>query len=79
MVVCSLTTNLRRAEAPGNVLLEEGEGQLPKRSVVNVSQLYTVDRERLSERVGTLSARRVRDIVEGVKLVLEPRGLELEL
>lgn len=77
VVVCALTSNLKRAAAPGNVLLEEEEAHLPKRSLVNVSQLYTVDRKRLTEKVGSLSPRRVLEIVEGVKLVLEMRGLEV--
>ena len=77
VVVCAVTSNLRRATAPGNVLLEEGEGHLPKRSVVNVSQLYTVDRARLADRVGALSRKRVVEIVDGVKLVLEPRVPEI--
>lgn len=47
VVVCALTSNLRRAEAPGNVLLEVGEGNLPKQSVVNVSQIFTVDKSQL--------------------------------
>ena len=44
VVVCALTSNLRRAPAPGNVLLEPGEANLPRQSVVNISQIFTVDR-----------------------------------
>jgi len=76
VVVCALTSNLRRAEVPGNVVLEEGEGGLPKQSVVVVSQVFTVDKRQLAEYIGTLSGRRVRQVVEGVKLVLEPREVE---
>lgn len=76
VVVCALTSNLRRGEAPGNVVLEEGEGGLPKRSVVVVSQVFTVDKRQLGEYVGALSSRRVRQIIEGVKLVMEPREVE---
>jgi len=75
VVVCVLTSNLKRAEAPGNVLLEEGEANLVKQSVVNVSQLFTVDKGDLVERIGTLSRRRVRQILDGVRLVLEPREI----
>ena len=75
VVVCAMTSNLRRAKAPGNVLLEEGEGGLPKRSVVNVSQIFTVDKSQLDERIGTLSAARLREILDGIQLVLEPREL----
>ncbi len=75
VVVCALTSNLRRAEAPGNVLLRKGEANLKKASVVNISQLITVDKTYLAERIGTLPPPRVRQIVEGVKLLLEPREL----
>ena len=47
VVVCALTSNLHRAEIPGNVLLAEGEANLPKPSVVNVTQLFTVDKRDL--------------------------------
>ena len=73
VLVCALTSNLRRAEAPGNVLLDEGEGGLPKRSVVNVSQVFTVDKGQLAERIGVLSAARLRQVLDGIYLVLEPR------
>jgi mRNA interferase MazF len=60
---------------PGNVLLEAGEADLPKRSVVNVSQLYTVDKDDLTEKIGTLSAERIQQILDGIYLLLEPRDL----
>ena len=75
VVVCALTSNLRRATAPGNVLLEPGEANLPRQSVVNVSQIFTVDKSLLSDKIGTLSARRVRDILNGIRLLTEPREL----
>ena len=75
VVVCVITSNLKRAEAPGNVLLEEGEGNLPKPSVVNVSQIFTVDKGDLEEKIGMLSRKRMQEILAGVQLVLEPRDL----
>lgn len=76
VVVCALTSNLKRATAPGNVLLDTDEGQLPKRSVVVVSQLFTVDKQELREYIGRLSRRRVRQILAGINLLLEPRDVE---
>jgi mRNA interferase MazF len=76
VVVCALTSNLQRAAAPGNVLLEPGEADLPKQSVVVVSQLFTVDKSQLSEHIGTLSKRRVRETLDGMKLLTEPRDIE---
>jgi mRNA interferase MazF len=73
VVVCALTSNFRRATAPGNVLLESGEANLPRQSVVNISQIFTVDKSQLGENIGTLSARRVRDILHGIRLLTEPR------
>lgn len=76
VLVCALTSNLRRAEAPGNVLLEKGEAGLPKQSVVNVTQVFTVDKSQLGEHIGTLSPRRVHEILAGIHLLLEPREAE---
>ena len=75
VVVCGLSSTLRLAEAPGNVLLEVGEANLPKRSVVNVSQVYTLDKEDLIEKIGTLSPDRIQEILNGLYLLLEPRDL----
>lgn len=76
VVVCALTSNLKRADAPGNVPLDKNEANLPKQSVVNVSQLFTVDKRELEEKIGTLSPRRVQQIMAGIRLVLEPRDIE---
>ncbi len=74
VVVCSLTSNLRRAGDPGNVLLSPGEANLPEQSVVNVSQIVTIAKSQLRERIGSLSGERVLEILRGINLLLEPRG-----
>lgn len=71
-VVCMLTSNLQRAEAPGNLLLKKGEADLIKPSVVNVSQIYTVNKEELSIKIGKLSKSRVSQIVKGLHLLFNP-------
>ncbi len=76
VVVCPLTSNIKRAEAPGNVLLNINEADLSKQSVVNVSQVFTVDKSQLDEYIGTLSAARIRQILDGIKIVLEPRDID---
>src|SRR5947209_3404413 len=53
-VVCALTSKLQRATEPGNLLLDEGEGGLPRRSVAVVSQISTVDKARLGALIGAL-------------------------
>ena len=67
VVVCALTSNLHRANEPGNVLLEVGEGNLPKQSVVIVSQVSSVNKARLGERIGSLSNTRVEQILAGLR------------
>lgn len=76
VVVCPLTSNLRRAEAPGNVLLAPGEADLVEQSVVNVSQIFTVNKRDLVEKVGSLAGERVREVISGINLLLEPRNVE---
>ena len=69
VIVCALTTNLKRAKAPGNVLLEIGEANLPKQSVVIVSQVSAVDKALLGEYIGSLTKERVDQILAGMKFV----------
>jgi mRNA interferase MazF len=73
VVMCSLTSNVKRAEAPGNVLLRKGEANLKKKSVVNITQIVTVDKADLKEKIGTLSSSRINQVVEGIKLLIEPK------
>ena len=75
-VVCTLTTNLQRGKAPGNVLLDLGEGGLLKASVVNVSQIFTVDKQALGEYCGSLSPGRIGQILEGINLLLQPADVD---
>lgn len=76
VVVCTLTSNLNRAESPGNVLLAKGEANLPKKSVVNVSQVFTVDKADLTEKIGSLSPNRLAQVLSGIHLLLEPREVK---
>ena len=70
-VVCvPLTSNLRWADAPGNVLLGPRITGLPRESVANVSQLITLDRSLLTERVGRLDASRLGLVLSGIDVVL---------
>jgi len=75
VLVCVLTSNLKRAKAPGNVLLEKGEANLRKRSVVNISQIYTVNKNDLVEKIGQVSEKRLLQILDGIKLLTEPREI----
>ncbi len=75
VMVCALTTSLRRRDAPGNVLLVPGEGDLSEQSVINVSRIFTVDKEDLALKIGKLGEDRVREVVAGIHLLLEPRDV----
>ncbi len=76
VVVCSLTSNLQRASSPGNVLLEEGEANLSKASVVNITQIFTVDKQDLAEKIGTLSHKRFSQVLEGINLLIQPNDIK---
>lgn len=70
-IICvPLTSNLRWAEAPGNVLLPAKATGLPKDSVANSSQLITLDRALLTQEVGKLSKRQLDLILSGIDIVL---------
>jgi len=70
-VVCLITSNLSRAKAPGNVLLKKGEANLPKASVVNASQILTVDKAELVECTGRLSAAAASAVRDGLHLLFD--------
>ncbi|MBI2854758.1 MAG: type II toxin-antitoxin system PemK/MazF family toxin [Chloroflexi bacterium] len=76
VVVCSLTSNLRRADSPGNVLLEKGEANLPKSSVVNITQIFTIDKRDLVEKIGSLSRERMIQVLKGIELLITPRDVK---
>jgi mRNA interferase MazF len=67
VVVCALTSNRERAQEPGNVLLEVGEGNLPQQSVVVVSQVSAVEKTRLGPYIGTLSPERIQQVLGGLR------------
>ena len=70
VIAVVITSNIRLAEAPGNVLLPRKATGLPKQSVANVSQLITVDKVFLKEKVKRLGKREFSDVEEGLRLVL---------
>ncbi len=66
-----VTSNLRLSTAPGNILLSTKKSKLPKKSVINVSQIITVDKAFLSDKIHSLSDKIMSQVDEGVKLVLK--------
>jgi mRNA interferase MazF len=69
VVVCALTSNMKRAHLPGNVLLEIGEANLPKQSAAEVSKASTIQKTQLGEYIGSLNARRIEQILDGMRFL----------
>jgi mRNA interferase MazF len=72
VIACGITSNLARAGLPGQVLVPAGEGNLPRDSVVNATQVITIDKRRLTQPIGRLSPERMREILDAIRVVLEP-------
>ena len=73
VIVAVITTNIRLAMAPGNVPLTKRQSELPKDSVVKVSQILTIGRSFLTERVGRLAPNKLREVDSGLVRVLDLR------
>ena len=76
VLLCTLTSTLRRGQDAGNVTLNAGEAGLPQPSIAIVSQIVTLDKSQLGDYIGTLSKSRVRQILDGIQLLTEPRDIE---
>jgi len=71
-IVCVIiTSNVSLARAPGNIFLSRKESNLPRESVINVSQIVTIDRSYFTECVGTVSKHVLKQVDEGIKMVLD--------
>jgi mRNA interferase MazF len=69
VVTCALTSNLKRLNMPGNVLLEAGEASLSRQSVVEVSKVFSVDKTQLGDYIGSLDERRINQILAGMRFL----------
>jgi mRNA interferase MazF len=71
VIICAISSNLKLARAPGNLKLQKSKSLgLTKDSVLNVSQIYTIDKSFLTRKIGRLSPAQISDLNEGLKLVL---------
>lgn len=71
-VICAvITSNIALANAPGNIILSKKDSKLPKKSVINVSQIVTLDKSYLTKCVGTISKNIMYRVENGIKLVLD--------
>ncbi len=71
VIMAAITSNMKFSEAPGNVVLRKGESNMPRQCIVNVTQIKSVDRMSLKEKIGSLSDKRMDEVVEGLKMVMD--------
>jgi len=76
VVVCMLTSNLNRAKLPGNVMLETKESGLDRPSVVNVTQVFTVNKSDLESFIGSVSNKTIIQIIDGMNQLIQPTKFE---
>jgi mRNA interferase MazF len=70
VIMLSITSTMKFGELPGNVILRKGEANLPKKCVINVTQIKSVDKSSVKDKIGTLSDKRMSAVHEGLKLVM---------
>lgn len=70
VIVAVITSNLRLADAPGNIKLSKKNSGLNRDSVINISQLLTLDKSFITEQIGQLSNSFIHKLNNGIKLVL---------
>ena len=78
VIVAAITSTMKFGELPGNVSLHKGEANLPRPSVINMTQIKTVDKRSLKEKIGTLSKDRMAQVYKGVKLIMDLPGSDIK-
>ncbi len=71
VIVVAITSTLKFGELPGNVVLRKGEANMPKRCVINTTQIKSVDKSSIKEKIGSLSKKRLTEIYNGLRLVMD--------
>jgi mRNA interferase MazF len=70
VIMLAITSTMKFGELPGNVVLRKGEANIPKKCVINVTQIKSVDKQSIKEKIGTLSQKRLDEVHEGLKLLM---------
>ena len=70
VIILAITSTMKFGELPGNVVLRKGEENLPKKCVINVTQIKSVDKAGIIDKIGTLSKKRLTEVHEGLKLIM---------
>jgi mRNA interferase MazF len=71
VVMLAITSNRKFSELPGNVSLRKGEANMPKRCVINITQLKSVDKNSFVEKIGSLADKKMEEVLAGLKLVMD--------
>lgn len=71
VIMIAITSTLRYGDLPGNVTLRKGEANIPKRCVINVSQIKSVDKKSIREKIGTLTKEKMAAVEQGIRLILD--------
>lgn len=71
VIMVAITSTLKFGELPGNVTLRKGEANMPKRCVINISQIKSVDKKSIKDNIGTLSKNKMAAVEEGIRLILD--------
>ena len=70
VIMLAITSTMKFGELPGNVVLRKGEANIPKKCVINVTQIKSVDKKSIKEKIGSLSKRRMDEVHDGLKLIM---------
>ena len=70
VIMLAITSTLKFGDLPGNIILQKGEANMPKRCVINVTQIKSVDKKSITEAIGALSEKRMAEVYQGLKLVM---------
>ena len=71
VIVLAITSTMKYGELPGNVVLRKGEANLKKECVLNATQIKSVDKRSVQEKIGTLSDKRMTEVYAGIKLIMD--------
>jgi len=69
VIMLSITSTLGFGDLPGNTVLQKGEANMPRRCVINVTQIKSVDKKSIKENIGALSEKRMAEVYQGLRLV----------
>ena len=70
VIMLAITSTMKFGELPGNVVLRKGEANILKKCVINVTQIKSVDKKSIKEKIGTLSKRKMDEVHDGLKLIM---------